>query len=408
MPLPLQVAAAPRDGMRPGSLAAAAPAASAPPAVQQGQLAAARPSRPQPQAAANPFLAHLLMQQAAAGGAPKAATWPQPLPGGTPSARTAATAVAAASSGLAPKPPASALLEQMARRVMLSGESDQTVWAPPPAVRGHPEAQALASVYPELAAQISHLSRQLQLVQAQLAQVVPAPAGTHSAATTAAAATQSAPLGWQQAGQEAAGASRGRSTAAPHPQQSQPGSSFTAEDLMKAFAAGMQQQGSQPPQQQQQAAQAQPSPPPPQQQQQPSQQQPQLPGPGPRQEQQQATSGAALQELFARLGGALALGPPPSSQQAPAAQHMPPAAFMQPGDGAGRLLGAWGSPAPLALPSALQQLSAALLAAAGRPANPATPPQQLALQPPPWPVSQQATPSLQELAALLAAESRQQ
>lgn len=187
--------------------------------------------------------------------------------------------------GAAGGQPSSTLLEQMARRVLLSSggqggaqRSSQgaasgppngaTAWAPPSDVKDHPEAQSLAAVYPELAAQIQQLSQQLQAVQAQLAMVMPKSEGPGSAAGAASPGPAPSALGGSGLSSGVLGsrdlslggpaASPGRATAAPlaarHPPPlsvpsarqapaSKPASAggFTAEDLLKAFAAGLQQ-----------------------------------------------------------------------------------------------------------------------------------------------------------------------
>ncbi|KAL4451581.1 hypothetical protein ABPG75_007243 [Micractinium tetrahymenae] len=192
--------------------------------------------------------------------------------------------------------PSSTLLEQMARRVLLnsSGQGGSQgaapgplgggggSWVPPSDVREHPEAQALAAVYPELAAQIQLLSQQLQAVQAQLALVMPNLEDTGGGGAASAGAAPSVlgggggggggsgggggPGDWKPSlGGPSASASRAPAAMAAarqppplfpssgwHPPASKTppsssgagGGGFTAEDLLKAFAAGMQQSSS--------------------------------------------------------------------------------------------------------------------------------------------------------------------
>lgn len=163
--------------------------------------------------------------------------------------------------------PSSTLLEQMARRVLLSSGGQRGAplglpggpgpWDPPAGVRDHPEAQALAEVYPELSAQIQLLSQQLAAVQAQL--TTPTPRAEEPGERGAAPPAPTAGGGGVQAhvgrvlasppaprqppppAHEPAGWQAPASNPHPAPSTQHPG--FTAEDLLKAFAAGGQHNG---------------------------------------------------------------------------------------------------------------------------------------------------------------------
>lgn len=178
--------------------------------------------------------------------------------------------------------PSSTLLEQMARRVLLSSGGQGGAprgsqggaagspggtrsWSPPSNVKDHPEAQALASVYPELAAQIQLLSQQLQAVQAQLAMVMPSSDDSGGGAGGGSAGAAPSIVGGREPHFGGPPASPGRATpappaprqpppmfassgsqaSAPKPAPASSGGAFSAEDLLRAFAAGMQKsQGS--------------------------------------------------------------------------------------------------------------------------------------------------------------------